>query len=160
MTFTISVKNLFSILIISVLISCSTNDSIQKHNKFLSLNNRDLANLDSLNAILFRNKDKINSDFEKALKGHDSLQYKKSYQDFESSATALNNTKIELFTTDLNVTDSIVTYQIQMTSYRQVKIFHSLTFNANPNKSRRESQPTIVKTKQLTPFWQYNIIND
>ena len=160
MSFTVSMKNLFSIIIISFLISCSANDTIQKHNKFLSLDDRDLANLDSLNVILFRNKDKINSDFEKALKGHDSLQYKKSYQDFENSATSLNKTKIELFTTDLNVTDSIVTYQIQMTSYKQVKIFHSLTFNANPKKNKRESEPTIVKTKQLTPYWQYNIIND
>lgn len=136
------------------------NDSIQKHNKFLSLSDGDLANLDSLNVILFRNKDKINTDFENALKGPDSLQYKKSYQDFESSASALNNTKIELFTTDLNITDSIVIYQIQMTSYKQVKIFHSLTFNANPKKNKREIETASVKTKQLTPYWQYNIIND
>jgi hypothetical protein len=155
-----SMKNIFSIIIVSFLLGCSANDSINKHNTFLILNNRDLANLDSLNAILFRNKDKINFDFEKMLNGHDFLQNKKSRQDFESSVSASNNTKIELFTTDLDVTDSIVTYQILMTSYKQVKIFHSLTFNANPAKNKIESEVAIVKTKQLTPYWQYSIINN
>jgi hypothetical protein len=160
MTGICAMKNVMSIIILSLFVGCSAQDTIEKHNQFLKLNNTDIANLDSLNVILFRNKDKINSDFEKVLKGHDSLQYKKSYKDFESSASSSNKTKIELFTTDLNVTDSVVTYQIQMTSYKQTKIFHSLTFNANPKRHKRESEPTIVKTKQLTPYWQYNIIND
>lgn len=160
MTFIKILQKVTSIIILSLFISCSAQDTIEKHNEFLSLSNTDLGNLDSLNVILFRNKDKINSDFEKALKGHDSLQYKKSYKEFESSASASNNSKIELFTTDLNVTDSVVTYQIQMTSYKQVKIFHSLTFNANPVKNKRELETKIVKTKQLTPYWQYNIFND
>lgn len=69
------------------------------------------------------------------MKGHGSLQYKKFYKDFKSSASASNNTKIELFTTDLNVTDSVVTYQIQMTSYKQVKIFQRGLYvgNGRPN---------------------------
>jgi len=154
-------KNVLAFIILTLLVGCSVSDTIGKHNEFLSLNQTDLANLDSLNIILFRNKDKINaSDFEGALSGHDSLQYKKSYKDFENSVSVSNNTKIELFTTNLSVTDSIVTYQILMSAYKQVKIFHSLTFNANPIKNKIEIDDKIVKTKQLTPYWIYDIIND
>jgi hypothetical protein len=153
-------KNIMAIIVVCLFSSCFETDTIKQHNEFLSLNEVDLANLDSLNAILFRNKDKISSDFEEALKGHDSLQYKKSYGEFESSTSALNNTKIELFTTDLNVTDSIVTYQINMTVFKNIKVFHSLTFNASPQKNKIAPDTPIVQTKQLTPYWTYNIIND
>jgi len=51
-------KNVMSIIMISLFINCSAHDTVEKHNEFLSLNNTDLANLDSLNVMLFRNKDK------------------------------------------------------------------------------------------------------
>ena len=154
-------KNKFALISVLVFIGCGTNDSIDKHNEYFSITKTDLSNLDSLNQILFRNKDKINAeDFEASLKGHDSLQYKKSYHDFESVPINNQNDKFELFTTDLNTTDSVVVYQIKMETYSETKIYHSLVFRADPNLKRNEYDQKIVKSKKLNIYWTYNIIND
>jgi hypothetical protein len=94
------------------------------------------------------------------LKGHDSIQYKKSYKAFQS--IPINNGKdtFELFTTDLNTSDSVVVYQIKMEAYGPIKIYHSLVFRENPGKKQGEADTKIVKTKHLNIHWTYNIIND
>lgn len=153
-------KKIFSFVIVMLSISCTNIDSIDKHNQFLTVTNKDLENLDTLNAIIFRNKDKINPNFEKALKGHDSVQYQKSYKDFENSLDDQKNKKFELFTSDLNTTDSIVVYQIKMDSYNKTKIFHSLVFQASLPQNGIQKDSKIVLTKILNLHWTYNIIND
>jgi hypothetical protein len=145
-----------------IIISCSQNKKLEEYNSFEVIKKEDLSQLDSLNQIIFRNRDKLNTkDFESALKGHDSIQYQKSYKAFERIQTDSSIKGFELFPIDLNTKDSTIEYQIKMEAIGNIRVFHRLSFRQKgfPD-SLHGKDDQVVKAKLLTPQWEYEIVND
>lgn len=153
-------RYLFGLILIIVSGCTSNNNVLERCNKFIKILDVDTQNLNTINAILFRNTEvifrkmdkwhyetsfkrdqfyKMPFDIPKVLSGADSVVYSKSYNAIWNSTNDFSKKKYNMFSINYRPSDSSIIYEMSTNVCKDTNpkmiVYHRLTFRTNPNKS-------------------------